>query len=219
MPKPTRRASEIVQETIERDGVVRHGLVRGLVNVRALARSIREATGDEASLDAILGAIRRYPLKPTAARRQEVGKAIAKLSLRNRIAVLSLRNRPENLVTVARFAGEAGPLRSETFRMVSGPESVSVTIDAKYVDRLESKFPRHDVLRRLDDLAELVVEMTPAIDEIPGALSAITTELAMADVNVVQLSTMGPGRILLLVREPDVTGAYRALEGLAKSGR
>lgn len=217
--KPARRTSELVRETIERDGVVRLGLARGLINVRALARSIREEAGAEASLDAILGAIRRYPLPVTAARRREVGKAIAKLSLRNRIAVISVRNKPENLLTIARFAGEAGPERTETFRLVAGPETISVTIDSKHVDRLEAKLPRHEVLRRLDDLAELAIEMIPAADEVPGALSAITTELALADVNVVQLSTMGPGRILALFREKDVTEAYRTLERLARTSR
>lgn len=208
-----------MRETIERDGVVRQGLERGLINVRALARAIREESGGDATLDALLGALRRYPLSATAARRRQVGRAIAKLSLRNRIAVISLRNKPENLLTIARFAGEAGPTRNETFRLVAGPETLSVTLDSKHMDRLEAKLPRHDVLRRLDNLAELVIEMVPDVDEIPGALSAITTELAMAEVNVVQLSTMGPGRILALFHEKDVTEAYRTLERLARTSR
>lgn len=199
--------------------MVRHGLERGLINVRALARSIREAAGGGASFDAILGALRRYPLPAAAAKRREVGRAITKLSLKNRVAVLSVRNRPENLLVIARFAGDLGPARSETFRMVTGPDTISVTADSKHAERLEAKLPRHDVARRLEDLVELIVETGPEIDTVPGALAGITTELAMADVNLVQLATMGPGRMLLLVREADATAAYRALERLAKAWR
>ena len=70
-PKP---AGEIVREAIERDGVIRNGLARGLVNHRALARWIQDSSPTEASFDALLSAIRRYPLQHSTARRQFTGR-------------------------------------------------------------------------------------------------------------------------------------------------
>lgn len=219
MTNPARRASDIVRESIERDGVVRQGLARHLINVRALARSIESTARGEASFDAILGAIRRYPIRRSAARRENAGRAIVKISLKNRIAVLSVRNRPENQLTIARFAQELSHGPGETFRVISSPEAVSVTLDSRNLDRLESKIPRHDVHRHLVNLAEIVVETASGIEDVPGALSAITTELAVNDVSIVQLSTVGPGRIILLVGEKDVTRAYRSLEELGAASR
>ncbi len=215
MTDATRRASDIVRETIERDGVVRHGLARGLINARALARSIATGTRDGPSFDAILGAIRRYPVRASAARREHAGRTILKLSLKNRVAVLSVRNHPDLQLTLARFAADAGHPRGETFRLVSSPDAVSVTIDSKNLDKLESKIPKADVLRKLLSLAEIVVEMSADVDRVPGALSEITTELTVNDVNIVQLATMGPGRVFILVEERDATRAYRALEALS----
>jgi len=213
----TRTPSEIVRETVERDGVVKHGLARGLINVRALARSIQVATTGEISFDAILSAIRRYPIKQSSAKRTSIGKTILKLSMKNRIVVVSIRNQPELQLMIARFAGEVNYAKGESFRVVSGMESVSVTIDSKNLNKLDSKIPKQAILRKLENLAEIVVDMASDVDDTSGVLSAITTELAMNDVNIVQLSTVGPGRIIILAVEKDAMKAYEALEEMSKA--
>jgi hypothetical protein len=204
-----------VREAIERDGVVKHGLARGLINVRALARSIQVATPGETSFDAILSAIRRYPIKQSSAKRASIGKMILKLSLKNRIVVVSIRNQPELQLMIARFAGEVNYARGDSFRVVSGVESVSVTIDSKNLNKLDSKIPKQAVLRKLGNLAEIVVDM--ASEDMPGVISAITAELAMNDVSIVQLSTVGPGRIIILTNERDAMKAYQSLEEMSKA--
>lgn len=217
MKNSTRTAGEIVRESVERDGVVKHGLARGLINVRALARSIQVAAQGETSFDAILSAIRRYPIKQSSAKRESIGKMILKLSLKNRIVVVSIRNQPELQLMIARFAGEVNYARGDSFRIVSGIESVSVTIDSKNINKLDSNIPKHAVLRKLGNLAEIVVDMAHDIDNTPGALSAITAELAMNDVNIVQLSTVGPGRVIILANEKDAMKAYQSLEEMSKA--
>jgi aspartokinase len=77
--------------------------------------------------------------------------------------------------------------------------------------------PKTVVLRKLEDLAELVVSMGIEIEKESGVISAIASELAMNDVNVRQLTSVGPGRILILVDEKDAMEAYRALESLARA--
>jgi len=217
MPDSTRSVGEIVREAIERDGVVKHGLARGLINARALARSIQANAPEETSFDAILSAVRRYPVRASSARRESVGKAILKLSMKNRVVVVSIRNQPELQLAIAHLAGEVNYARGETFRVVSGTDAVSVTIDSKNVGKLESKVPKRDVLRKLESLAELVIDLAPDIERTPGVLAAVTTELGMNDVNIVQLSSVGPGRIILLASEKDAMRAYESLERMSRA--
>jgi hypothetical protein len=150
-------------------------------------------------------------------KRQAIGKMILKLSMKNNVVVLSIRNQPQVQLTIARFAGEVNPSHGETFRVVSATEMVSVTIDSKNVNKLETKIPRGQVLRRLGNLAEVTIDMVSEADETPGALSAITTELGINNVNIVQLSTVGPGRIIVLVHEKDATKAYESLDAMSKA--
>lgn len=210
-------AGELVRKVIERDGVVRNGLARGLVNHRALARWVQESSPAEVSFDAILSAIRRYPIRQASAKRQVHGRMILKLSLKNKVAVVSLKNEREVQKAVARFSEEVNYANGETFRVASSMEAVSVTLDAKNASRFESQVPKSSVLRRIEKLAELVVTMEPEIERTPGGISTIASELAMNDVNIRQLTSVGPGRILILVDEKDAMEAYRALELLAET--
>lgn len=219
MSNSARTASDRVRDAIERDGVVRHGLARGLVNVRALAREIQSGSRGTLSFDAVLGAIRRYPLGQGDERRREAGRAIQKLSLRNRVAILSFRNRPDLRPVVARFVGETGRAKEEMLRVVTSPEAVSVTFDERRMKELEGRVPGGDVIRRWSGLVEIKIEGSLDVERTPGFLAAIASELSLNDVNVVQLSTVGPGYILVLVEAKDATRAYEALARLTEGGR
>ena len=216
MSNPTRPASTIVREAIERDGVLRHGLCRGLINAHALARSIQLANPKVASFDAILSAIRRYPLEEASEKRQAHAKTIHKLTMKNNVTILSMRNQPDIQLMIARFAEEVDYTHGETFRVVTGPRTISVTVDSKNADKLASSLPKTRVVKQIENLAELVVDMGAEADNATGSLAAITTELCVNDVNIIQLSTVGPGNIMLLVDGAYATKAYQALERMSK---
>ena len=59
----TRSLADVVKETIEKDAVIKKGLARNLINIRALARVIQGTVGEKTSLEAIVSAIRRYPFR------------------------------------------------------------------------------------------------------------------------------------------------------------
>jgi hypothetical protein len=213
-PKP---AGELVREVIERDGVVRNGLARGLVNHRALARWIQNSSPSEASFDALLSAIRRYPVRESTARRQFTGGMILKLSLKNRIVVISLRNEKDVQKAIARFSEEVNYANGETFRVVTSMEAVSVTLDSRNAGKLEARVSKSQVLRKLDNLAEVMVTLEPDAEKVSGVISTIASELAINDVNIRQLTSVGPGRVIILVDEDDALGAYRSLEALGSA--
>jgi hypothetical protein len=77
--------------------------------------------------------------------------------------------------------------------------------------------PKGYVRKQLRNLTELVVDVVPEMEGTAGILSAITTELAINDLSIVQLSTLGPGHITILMDERDATRAYLSLEALSKA--
>ena len=217
MPDSTRVASAVVRETIEQDGVVRYAFARGLLNLHALARSIQKSSQANVSVDAILSAIRRYPIDDIAEERATIGEKIRKISLKNNITVFSMRNHPAVHRGVAELAADIHYGRGETFRVVSSSETVSVTIDVDNSNKLTSRIPKARILKKYENLAEIV--MATDTEGTIGVLSVITTELATNGVNIVQLSTIAPGRIILLVNERDATMTYQTLQALSKTKR
>jgi len=217
-----------VREVIERDAVIRNGLARNLVNVRGLARLIQTTTREGTTFEALVAAIRRYPIKETAARRFDVAKVIKKLTMKNKISIILIRNRPELQPILARFTGELDHASGETLRMVLTTRTVKVVIDSRNEDRLTSKLQKRDILQRMNNLAEIAVDMSDIL-HIPGVFSSMVTELAMNGVNILETSgaeqpmdtggeqqgTKFLSQLYFVVDEKDALRTYQALERLA----
>jgi len=217
MSNEAQSAGEIVRDAIERDPVIRFGLARGLVNHRALARAMQAEAHSDVSFDALLSAIRRYPTRRSYERREKVGRTILKLVLKNKVTVLSLKNDSETQRAIARFSEEVNYSAGETFRVITALDYVSVTLDTKNADKFETRIPRSVVRKKTSGLAELTVEMKAEVEDSPGTLAGIVGELALNDVNIRQLTSVGPARVIVLVSESDALKSYRALETLAKA--
>ena len=223
-----RSTGEVVRETIERDGSIKIGLARGLINARALARYIQAETHNKYTFEALVSAIRRYPIKQSAESRVKFGSIIRKLSMKNNMSVLVLRNHPELQMILAKFAGEIDHSGGDTLRMVSTPNIVTVEIDSRNEKRLASKVVNRDILRRGHSLAEVTVAFLEEA-EVPGILSAMSGELTMNGINIVEFYSAGPrivrgehneteaiSEMFFVVEEKDVLKAYQAFERLSQ---
>jgi len=204
-----------VKEFIERDGVLKNGLARGLINARALARYIQVETRERYSFEAILSAIRRYPVKVGAAKYRNAGKLVSKLALKNKIAVATIKNSPELPSKLAELSKEIDYGRGETFRVISGPESVFVVIDSKNLTRVISTVSKRDLVMTLDNLAEIVTTESEEALMTLGLLASLATELAINGVNLVACAAP-PTSAIFIVKEDDALSGYRAIERLGR---
>jgi len=217
MPPLARSASEVVRDTIEKDPVIRIGLARGLINVRALARRMQVETHEETTFEALVAAIRRYPIKETAAKRRSMGGLLTKLGMKNRIADVTIRNAPEIPVLLGRFSEEVDYARGETLSIVSGSKNVRVVLDEKNLDKLIKMVPKNSVLGVLRNLAAVIITYDERAYTTPGFSAAMFNELAMEGINVDDFIQSPPDGFYI-VAEKDALRAYQALERLSNEG-
>jgi len=210
-----RSTADVVRETIERDGSIKVGLARGLINSRALARYIQVQTMEKYSFDGILSAIRRYPVKASAAKHHSAGKLISKIELKNKIAVATIKNTPEVPTKLAEFSKQIDYGRGETFRVVSGPESVFVVVDSKNLGKVVSTASKGDLLMTQDNLSEIVLKESEEALTTPGIIAAWATELAMNGVNVVACAAP-PTSAIFIVKQEDALRAYQTIESMGR---
>jgi len=214
MPVSTHSTSNLVREIIESDGVVRNGLARKLINERALARYIQMST-QEHSFEAILGAIRRYPIREPGAAYQRVGKFIQKLAMKNKIVRVSVLNEPDIPLVLARFSEKVDYGRGDTFHLTTGIDTVDVLIDSKNLPKLLSVLPKKSVREVVDNLVEIVILMSDDANLTRGIIAAISSQLAMNDINVQDYLHCAPYDIIVF-EEKDALKAYKAIEDLSK---
>ena len=223
---------DVVKEIIERDGSIRIGLARGLINERALARYIQKATHERYTFEALVSAIRRYPIHENMEARTAAGNAIRKIGLKNNISVVLLRNRAELQPILAKFAGELDHAGGETFRIITTAKVVKLEIDSKNADDLLARLQRGDLLQRWDDMAEILVETSEETWDTPGIISALFTELAMVKVSVMEHSSVNElpktgdrnrqhinfvAQDFFIIKERNATKAYEALQRLREA--
>jgi hypothetical protein len=222
---PTR---DVVKEIIERDGSIRMGLARGLINERALARYIQKATHERYTFESLVSAIRRYSIREGTKVRTLVGRVIRKIELKNNICVILLRNRTELQPILAKFVGELDHAGGETFRIITTARVVKIEIDSKNADELLARLQRGDLLKRWDNMAEILVETSEEIWDTPGIIAALFTELAINGVSVTEHSSVvalpktGDQNVqakfipydIFIVEERNATTAYEALQRL-----
>jgi predicted regulator of amino acid metabolism with ACT domain len=211
-------SAEIVRKVIESDGAIRSGLSRGLINVRGLAKYVQQQArhdGEEFSLDAIIGAIRRHPIDQSAATHQRIGGLLMKLTMKNKIADVAVLNDPEIPAALGRFAAQVDYGRGETFRIVAGVESIRVVLDEKNLQRMTTMIPKKSVRKIVTDLAEIIISMEDIAETTPGVVSTVTTELAMNGINMIEFMSCVP-ELIIVVDEKDALRSYASLEKLSK---
>ena len=138
-------------------------------------------------------------------------KLITKLAMRNGIVDVELLNAPEIPPALGKFSGEVDYGRTDTFRVISGAETVKVIIDSKNLAKLLALIPKKNVMKVIGNLAEIVVSETEEILETPGVVAMMTNELFESGVNMREFMTCSPASIIV-VDERDAWKAYEALK-------
>ncbi len=209
---------EIVKNIIGKDGAIKTDLARGLINVSALARFIQitaRKTGANLSLEAIISAIRRYPVDQNIACNQEIGSLIRKLTMRNKIMDVSLMNPHEITQEIGKVASLMNYTRSDTFRVVSGVETVKIVIGERNMEELKRIIPKKNIQNIFENLSEIIILLKEESIFFPGVVARISTELAINGINMIEFITCNPEHVIV-VHERDALRAYEAIERLGR---
>jgi aspartokinase len=211
--------TSLVDEVLQRDGSIRKDLTRGLINIRALSRFIQERYYSEAgkahSLDAIISAVRRYPLQQEKETRASIGALLKKITMRNQIVDIAISNDPEIPSALGKIASRIEYGRGETFRIVAGVESIRVIIDEKNT-RMLALIPKEKILKKASDLVEIIVSLDEAAEQTPGVVATITTELSINGINLIEFMSCVP-ELIMVVEERDALRGYELIQALAKA--
>jgi hypothetical protein len=204
-----------VEGIIEADPVIRKGLQRRIINSRALARYILEEDGVDSTPDAVLGIIRRYPVR---AERQVAHRSMfrdCEIITRNKIADLALENGSEVMQKIAALASNIKTSRGENLRVIVGLRSIRVIADMKTLENFRQTLRPKDIISYSTDLAEISLLFPPEAKKIPGIAAKITAQLALNDVNLAGIQCCSPEDIIM-VEESDASRALEALQQLLK---
>ncbi|HYB66793.1 MAG TPA: hypothetical protein VEC43_00575 [Candidatus Acidoferrales bacterium] len=214
-PNSSRTASEAVRDVIERDAAIRSSLARSLINTRALARQIQVATNERFSFDALVAAIRRYPIKERITKANTVASVILRLGLKNKLVEVTIQNEPGTPVLLSKFSEQVDYGRGEMLTIISGVRNALIIIDSSNLDKLRRIIPKKCVLSVIHNLAAVIVTFdTELAIKTSGLIAAITTEIAIEEISIIDF-VPGFEEAYVIIDQKDAVRAYQALERLS----
>ncbi len=208
-----------IWKIIEKDPTIQLGLERELINVRALARYIGKQLRIDASEDAIISAIRRFPRDHLFKNRFEQARTIvgkSALSTRSNIVNIALAKGKDAqdalpaLFTIINFE------RGETLRIVEGEESIKLLVDQKNVKKVLEHIPKRTIIKIHEHLAEINLHLHPEAVNTPGIMLVVSSELMVHGVNIYEIMSCVP-ELLIFVEEKDALRAYQVLFELCQN--
>ena len=189
-----------------------------LINTRALAKYIIQNQNLDASLDAVIGALRRYE----PGRYEDVFKEAhniilrnVNLSTRNNLSVVSFNKDAEVQEILPQLFDIVHYIKGDILRITQANESIKILVDTKKLDAVKRLFPKNKILTVEQDLAEINMSLDPRMQETKGILAIITTEFAIHGINIVEAITCPP-ELLWFVRGKDLVNAYNVLCALCQ---
>ncbi|NOZ81195.1 MAG: hypothetical protein GXP63_05995 [DPANN group archaeon] len=210
---------EAVWKEIRHSQSIRIDLARGFINTRALAMYLKRRLLLNASLDAIISAIRRYQEEDPFIRAHEAASKVvigAKLTSNNHIASIMLRKNDEVERLLPRLSDEGLDIHSDRVRIVRAQKSLKIYLDDKYIEQVKGLFSEKDIIGTDTGLGEVIVDLREHHWETPGVLNVLSSEIALHNISIHEMVTCIP-EIIFYFSEQDLMKAYEVLYNLSRA--
>lgn len=202
-----------VWNIILQEPTIKKDLRKGLINIRALAKYIIKRYNINASLDAVITAIRRYLQEDKFEKEeQEISDTFkdANLSTKNNIVCITLNKNQEILECLAKLLTIKDFSRKETFRLTMGRNDIKIMLDKINLKKARSVFPEKSIISIDDNLSELSLFVSAKAKQTKGVIARIANEIAINNVNMVEIIPVVP-EILIYVKQEDLLRTHESL--------
>jgi hypothetical protein len=174
----------------------------------------KERGQDTAEPEAPVSLVRKYADTEREGKHESMKNLILKLTLKDRIVVITLTNNPDMPRLLGKFSADVDYSRGETLHIVSGIETVKVVTDTRNLEKLMRVIPKKRILHVTEDAAEIVISLADSVLNTPGVVATISTQLAKSGINLIEYITCSPHAIVV-VEAKDALKTYQLLENMA----
>lgn len=202
-----------VWKFLDNNPCIKRDLSKGLINSRALAKYIVKTQNMDATLDAVISAIRRYDVGKKDDIFINARKLVSQtlnLSTRSGLAEIALIKDEDVQRSIPGLFDVIEYSRGEVLRIIQATESIKLIVDEKNLENVIAVFPKNKIISVNKNLAEINMHMAPKMIVTYGILAVIANELAISSVNILEVMTCLP-EMILFVKEEDILRAYQIL--------
>jgi len=192
-----------VWHAIQKDPAVLLGLQRKLVNIRALAKHLIQDKGIAGSLDSVISSIRRFPLDEATQEEQTLRNLFrdSVISTTNNVACVTVSGRVSDVISAITFP---------VLRITSGIDHVKLIVESRHASDAQNAFSDASIEK---NLSEISVTLSQEAVATKGVLARITSELALANINIHEILVCPP-QFLIYVAQSNIVKAHERIMSL-----
>jgi hypothetical protein len=197
-----------VRKILQEDLAIQKDLSRRIINMRALAKHILKRYQLQASLDAVISAIRRFQAEGVFEEHESALLNIFKdaiVTTKNSMAALTLA------LTPAEFYKRACS-RDPAFgyHITTGSREVKLYIEQSSLEHVKQLFTKEELRHAEEDLSQISIVVRPEATQTRGVIARMTSELALANINVHGIIICTP-EFLVYVKQKDIVKAHESI--------
>ncbi len=208
--------SQVVEEIISGDPILRISIERGIVNYTRLAQKLRpaisRALGKEVSLDSVKMALIRYADRVRGREyrvEEDVLKVLSRSTVEVRTGISIITVRIDAIYNIYPLLSEIA-LKARFFAVMQSILAVTIALDDEAAEELLNNVNRENVISAQRGYAAIVIVSPIDVMYVPGVIAYISNVLALNDINIVHVESCYTDTILIVSRE-DLTKAFELL--------
>lgn len=208
--------TQAVRDFLNKHPFIVKGLHEGIINVSALALYIMDKMGIDATVHAVISAIRRYESSSEAPREEQPSKAAevfkdSKISTKSRLTLLTVARHFDQLQKILPAILENVDVsRGEVLRIVEGRGSIKFLVDHSKEKEIIKLIPRHELLSVSKDLGEINILFPEKLAHMPGLIAPVLNELEINDIDPIEVISCLP-EFLIIVKENQIAKCHDTL--------
>lgn len=202
----------ILNDFFNKNPDIRGGFVKDLINRRALAKYIIKKEKISYNLDAVITALRRFEIKEEEKDDLDIIKDI-KITTKEGISIVCLEKNQDVLEKINKVISLVNYSKNETFKIVEGNLSVKLFVDSFKVDKIKEIFNKKDIIKIINNAAELNLMFPDKAIKTKGIVSYITSHLKINNINITEILSCTP-ELVIYVDESELINAYKTIKQL-----
>jgi hypothetical protein len=209
---------ETVWRFIDTDISIKKSLSKKIVNVRSLAKYIMATQKIDASVDAVISAIRRYKENIKTEETYPIHQVLkqARVVIKTKMSSLLLKRNDFVKTKLGRPDKMMDFREHDIIRVLEGSNALTIVIDQKNLEKLKSIFPKELILEENKNVGLIEINYPRILKKTPGVFSAIYNELAENNISIID-ALISSNEHILIVEETKILKAFDLVYALCKS--
>jgi len=208
MTKDKININQTIWKIVQSDLAIQKDLARKIINMRALAKYIIKKHGFNFSLDGVISAIRRFEGQEDFKEDEQSLLNIFKesiVSTKNNVTCITL-----SIGSKEFFSKMCSLTNHFNFRLAIGENKVKIIVDSQDIEKTKKMFSQDEVQKIEEGLSEINVKVSETALQTKGVLARMSTELALANINISEV-VICPPEFFIYLKQKDIVKAHDSI--------